>query len=125
MSDRAFQPLSGSIPTNIDLDHGRQAVQKQPRGMALAPEIAADEARRLASTVDSKGAESTGEEAAKGGAAVDQPRRSSVRDGVRVPVRKDGDIAHRQGNLRRVVQPDKRLSLHDQMVADKPLRTGG
>ena len=95
MSDRAFEPLSGSIPPSIDFDHGRQAVEKQPRGMALASEIAADEARRLASAANSKGAKISGEEAANRGATVDYLRRNSIRDGVWIPVRKDGDVTGR------------------------------
>jgi hypothetical protein len=124
MPDRALQPLSGGIPASVDLDHRRQAVEKQPCGVALASEIAADDPSRLASAADPKGAEIAGEEAADCGPAVDQLRRSSIGDRVRVPVRNDGDVAGRQGNLRLAPHPDKRPSLGDQMVADKPLGAG-
>jgi hypothetical protein len=75
VANRVLQPLSGSVAAHVDLDHLRQACEKQCVCVTLATEVAADKRGRSTSAAEAHRAQITAKELTQLRGAVDQLRR--------------------------------------------------
>ena len=89
--------------------------------MLLASKIAAHKARLLAATADPESAEISHQVAADGGTTVDQRRRPTIADRVRVAMGNDHDVACGKGDRGVTLELRYCASFGDQVVAHETL----
>ncbi len=92
--------------------------------MALASEVAADEAGHRAASAEAHGSDVAGQDRAERVVALDERGRRAVGDGVGLAVGADDDVARRDRHGVHAGVAHERLALRHEVKADEPLHAG-
>ena len=114
--DRLLEPPARIVATDVHLERRRQPAQERPAQLPVARHVPADEARDFPATAHPRGLQPSRKGLGQVAGDFDEARGRTVREGVRVAVGKDDDVAGREVELRAALHGCRAAPVREQVV---------